>query len=138
MLWRRRMSVRGGRRPLSQGQEIVRGGSLPPAGAGTKEEGEEVVSREHAAIPAAILCGLSAPPRAAAQSTFATITGAVTDPQGGAVPGATITAVNTRTGYKYTAKSNEAGLYTLANLLEGTYKLNAAAAGFQEYAVEDI
>ncbi len=73
-----------------------------------------------------------------AQSTFATLTGTVTDSSGASVPGATIEATNTGTGYKYTATSNDAGIYTLPNLLEGTYRLTASAAGFQEFVVEPV
>ena len=75
---------------------------------------------------------------AGAQSTFATLTGTITDASGAAVPGADIEAVNTGTGYKYTAKSNEAGIYTIANLLEGTYRLRATAQGFQEFVAENV
>jgi hypothetical protein len=73
-----------------------------------------------------------------AQSTFATITGAVTDPAGAAIPGATIEAKNIKTGYVYTATSNDDGIYTLANLLDGTYRLSARASGFGEYVVENL
>jgi len=41
------------------------------------------------------------------QTTFATITGLLTDPNGGAVPNATITVTNTETNYRYSARSNE-------------------------------
>jgi hypothetical protein len=73
-----------------------------------------------------------------AQSTLASITGSVTDPTGASVAGAAIEAVNLGTGYKYTATSNEAGNYTLPNLLEGAYRLKATAQGFQEYLVDRI
>lgn len=75
---------------------------------------------------------------ASAQSTFATITGAVTDPNGAIVPGVKIEATHAGTNYKYSAASNEAGQYTLANLLDGTYTLRATAAGFQEFVARDI
>lgn len=82
------------------------------------------------------VCLLSVP--AAAQSTFATITGVVTDPNGALVPGVRIEAVHLATNYRYTATSNEAGQYTLANLREGAYDLRATAAGFQDFAVKEI
>src|SRR6266581_5966935 len=47
-----------------------------------------------------------------AQTTFATITGTVTDPNGLAVQGSAVDATNLATNYRYTAKSNEAGVYT--------------------------
>ncbi len=77
-------------------------------------------------------------PAALAQSTRATITGVVTDPDGAAVPKVAIEAVHTRTGYRFTAATNEVGLYTLPQLPEGEYTLSAKAAGFQEAVVRDI
>lgn len=74
----------------------------------------------------------------AGQSTFATLTGQVTDPSGAPVSGAQITVTNTGTGYEYKATSNGLGQYNMPSLVEGTYLLKAAAPGFQEYVVQDI
>ena len=46
------------------------------------------------------------------QSTFATITGVISDPAGAAVPGAKIEATNRQTNYRYTATSNDGGQFT--------------------------
>src|SRR5438445_11188785 len=51
-----------------------------------------------------------------AQTTFASITGIVTDASGSAVPNATVTAINQQTNIRTSAKSNEAGNYTIAQL----------------------
>jgi len=75
---------------------------------------------------------------AAAQTTFATITGVVTDPNGALVPGATITATHLASNYRFTAQANEAGNYTLAQLKEGAYLLRAQAPGFKEFVVQDV
>src|SRR5438876_5031302 len=72
------------------------------------------------------------------QSTFATITGLITDAHGAAVPGATVLATHQRTNYRYSGSSNEAGLYTLANLLDGAYTVRVTAAGFLEYVMEGV
>ena len=71
-------------------------------------------------------------------STFVTITGVVQDPSGAVVPGASIEATQTQRSFKYTAQSNDAGQYTLANLLEGTYMLVVRAAGFRDFKAENI
>src|SRR5690349_1605955 len=68
-----------------------------------------------------------------AQTTFASITGLVTDPNGAVVPGATITVTNAETNYRYEAKSNDTGNYTVGQLLEGSYTLRAEAAGFAPF-----
>ncbi len=73
-----------------------------------------------------------------AQSTFATITGSVTDPNGAMVPGVQIEATHVATNYKYTATSNEAGQYTLVNIREGSYTVRAKAAGFREFVAQGV
>jgi hypothetical protein len=73
-----------------------------------------------------------------AQSTFATVTGTVTDPSGLPLVGAKIEAVQVESGYKYQAQSNESGVYTLANLREGTYNLTVTASGFREFRMPGV
>jgi len=73
-----------------------------------------------------------------AQTTSATITGAVTDASGAVVPGVTVTARNMATGIETTAKSNEAGIYTIAQLKEGEYTVRAQGAGFKEFVARSI
>jgi carboxypeptidase family protein len=73
-----------------------------------------------------------------AQSTFATITGTVTDPSGAAVPGASVEVRNVKTGYVYNATSNGDGVYSIPNLLEGEYQLKASGKGFGEFIADNI
>src|SRR6266436_1674285 len=73
-----------------------------------------------------------------AQTTFATITGTVTDPAGAVVPGVTVRAIHNDTNTRTTAQSNEAGVYTLAQLKEGDYSLHAEGAGFKESVVQNV
>ena len=75
---------------------------------------------------------------AAGQSTFATITGAVTDPSGAVLAGANIEATEVTRNYRYTAQTNAEGVYTFANIPDGTYRIVATAAGFQEFRAENI
>jgi hypothetical protein len=72
------------------------------------------------------------------QTTFATITGTVTDATGSVVPGATVTATNVETNIKTTAKSNDAGNYTIAQIKEGNYTVRAEAKGFKSFVVENV
>ncbi len=72
------------------------------------------------------------------QTTFATITGTVMDASGAVVPNAVVTAIHTETNYKNTARSNEAGAYTIPQLREGSYTLEATAPGFQDFKAEGI
>src|SRR5262245_43344881 len=73
-----------------------------------------------------------------AQSTFATVTGTVTDPAGAVIPGVKLTATHIETNIKTTAQSNEAGVYTIAQLKEGDYTLRAQGAGFKEFVVQNV
>lgn len=84
-----------------------------------------------------LVCVLAAGP-AAAQTTFASIMGVVTDPSGAAVVGVTITATHIESNYRYTVQSNETGNYTFAQLREGAYTLEAKAAGFRDFLARNI
>lgn len=70
------------------------------------------------------------------QTTFATITGIVTDSSGAIVPGVTVTAVHLASNYHYDAVTNDSGQYTLMQLREGPYTLKAQLAGFKEFVVQ--
>ncbi len=73
-----------------------------------------------------------------AQSTFASITGLVTDANGSVLPGVKIEATNIATNYKYTATSNDTGEYTVTGLLNGTYTVRAIQPGFAEFVAENV
>ncbi len=72
----------------------------------------------------------AAPAFAQSQATTAEINGRVTDAQGAVLPGATVTATNTGTGYNRSVIANEEGLYVLPLLPPGTYELSVALSGF--------
>jgi hypothetical protein len=72
------------------------------------------------------------------QTTFASITGTVTDATGAVVPNVTVTATNVATNIKTTAKSNESGAFTIAQLKEGTYTVRSEAAGFKSFVMEGV
>src|SRR5215472_10119378 len=72
------------------------------------------------------------------QTTFATITGTVTDPNGAAVSGVVVEVVHVASNYVYTAKSNEVGIYTIGQLREGVYNLRATTPGFKEAVIQNI
>lgn len=76
----------------------------------------------------ALLCLIALP--AGAQTITATLTGTVRDPQGAAVPGASLTVVSGETGQKRTATSDSAGRYSISFLPPGEYTLSATAKGF--------
>jgi outer membrane receptor protein involved in Fe transport len=78
-----------------------------------------------------ILAVLLLPLAVFAQSSTGSISGAITDESGGALPGVTVTATNVATGTARTAVTNSAGAYSLALLPPATYAVEAALEGFQ-------
>jgi hypothetical protein len=73
-----------------------------------------------------------------AQSNLAGISGVVTDPSGGSIPEATITAVNAQTGVAATAHTNSSGYYNLENLAIGAYAVTIEHGGFRKYVRQNI
>ena len=76
----------------------------------------------------AVLLALALP--AAAQQTTGNITGRVLDDQGAAVPGATVTATSTETGFVRTDVSDAEGIYRLNALPVGAYDVVTDLQGF--------
>jgi hypothetical protein len=75
-----------------------------------------------------VVGGLAVP--ASAQQTTGNITGRITDAQGSAVPGVTVTGKNTQTGFIRTDVSDTGGIYRLTALPVGAYDLTAELQGF--------
>ena len=63
----------------------------------------------------------------------------VTDPNGAAVPGATVTAKNEATGVTTrNFVTTSEGRFVITNLLPGTYSVTVAASGFKTKTVSNI
>ena len=62
-----------------------------------------------------------------AQERFGTLTGKVTDQQGIAVPGATVTITNATTGEARTSVSDASGVYYAPDLNPGRYTESASS-----------
>ena len=73
-----------------------------------------------------------------AQGVGAAIQGTVRDSTGAVIPGATITAIRTETNLRRTARSNEAGLFSIPDLPPGKYQVQVSVPGFQTTVVENI
>src|SRR5256712_5958000 len=76
-----------------------------------------------------VLC-LVAPVPLHAQVAGATLSGTITDGQGGVVPGAAVSITNIATGVMASTKTNEVGAYAVPNLNAGDYQVSASAPGF--------
>ncbi|HKP71756.1 MAG TPA: TonB-dependent receptor, partial [Pyrinomonadaceae bacterium] len=73
-----------------------------------------------------------------AQNNKGTILGTVTDPNGGLVNGAKVTATNVATNTPADATTSEEGVYTIPNLDPGVYKVTIEAQGFKTVVRETV
>src|ERR1043165_7585369 len=73
-----------------------------------------------------------------AQADRGTLTGTVSDPQGGVVPQAKVGLRNTQTGSQYETITTATGNYSLAQLPAGTYDLSVEFTGFKKHTQQGI
>ena len=85
-----------------------------------------------AILSSALLFALWATPAGAqGGSNTATLSGVVTDKDGGVIPGATVTVKNVDTAETQSKVTNEAGVYAFPGLNVGTYKVTITLTGFK-------
>src|SRR5438270_3871327 len=65
-----------------------------------------------------------------AQVAGATLSGTITDSQGGGIPNAKVSARNLATGVSTDTITNSAGAYSLPNLFPGDYQVTVSVMGF--------
>jgi hypothetical protein len=75
--------------------------------------------------------GLILVPKSSAQGITGTITGTVTDPNGAAVPSATVTITQIETNSVHTVTTSDVGSFTVTQLSPGTYNVKIDAASFK-------
>ncbi len=75
---------------------------------------------------------------AAAQSTFSSLVGTATDPQGSVVSGASVTVTNKGTTAVRSAVTDQNGNYTVANLDSGDYEVTIEAKGFRKTTFQAV
>ena len=72
------------------------------------------------------------------QGASGSLSGVVTDQQGGVIAGATVEATETSTGQKHTVTTSDNGSYTIPNLAVGVYTVTATGANFAPTTVRDL
>jgi len=77
-------------------------------------------------------------PSAWGQTFYGSISGAVVDASGAAIPDVAVTLTNTATGDKRTMQSDASGSYTFVNLVPGNYKMEAEKAGFKQFVRDQV
>jgi hypothetical protein len=88
-------------------------------------------------FPILVLCGTLIQP-ASAQTSRGTVTGTVKDPNGGVVPGASVSLTNVDTSVTRDTTTNEQGIYRFDALDLGTYKITFLTPGFARLENTDI
>jgi hypothetical protein len=73
-----------------------------------------------------------------AQTATTSLKGTVSDPQGGALAGATLTLADASKGYSRSATADEHGFYEFVQLPPGVYSLTVSAAGFAQLTQEGL
>ena len=89
----------------------------------------------------ALSCGAVCAPlpsRALAQTNTGEVEGRVIDAQGGVLPGAVVTAVQTDSGFRIERTADGAGRFFLAPLPIGRYDISVALAGFRPTLQRDL
>ena len=73
-----------------------------------------------------------------AQEFRATLSGAVSDPSGGTIPNAVVTALENSTRLTYTGRTNSTGWYYIPYVLPGTYTMTVEAKGFRTLIQKNV
>jgi hypothetical protein len=94
-----------------------------------------ISSRLFATLLLMVMCSIAAVSQV---SSTAPIAGAVTDPTGAVVSGATITVTSETTGNEYRATTASNGTYTVPALAAGVYRITIVAAGFKQAVVQGL
>ena len=81
-------------------------------------------------VTALIVCLMAGAVFAQSQATTAQISGQVTDAQGGALPGVTVTVTNPATGFTRSVVTSAEGLYVVALVPPGEYDVTFELGGF--------
>ena len=70
--------------------------------------------------------------------SLTSVSGVVTNPSGGVIPGAAVAVENTSTGAQRNATSDAAGRYAFLQLQPGPYRIHARASGFGDVVINDL
>src|SRR4051812_13414947 len=87
---------------------------------------------------AALLASLAIVSPLYAQQQLGAIQGTIVDQTRAVLPGVSVTVTNLQTGVARTAITNDAGIYRVASLDPGDYKVEAALQGFKTAAQTGI
>src|ERR1044072_863668 len=94
-----------------------------------------IFNRQFVSVLMTLLLSLQA---LAQTATTSSISGLVTDAEGGVIPNATVTLKDKSTQLERTATTNDEGRYVFANVDAGVYELTVSANGFKKANVAEL
>ena len=74
------------------------------------------------------------PAAIAVQAQSGSVTGAVTDPSGAVIPGATVTIASPVSGYTRSMQSDDGGHFQFVNVPFNQYRLTISISGFEPFS----
>ena len=77
-------------------------------------------------------------PMARAQVLYGSIVGTVTDPSGAAVPKAEVKALDPQTGEARSVTTDDAGRFSIGNVMPGVYEVHVTASGFRQISTTGV
>ena len=93
---------------------------------------------KHRRVASTLLCLSLLAATGNAQIRSGTITGSALDTSGAAITDAEVTVTNTGTNVSYNTKTNQAGLFTVPYLGDGTYSVSVTKAGFETFTEDNV
>src|SRR6185437_10942963 len=90
------------------------------------------------AISAAVVLSFGLLPALVQAQSTATLQGTVADATNASVPNATISIRNTGTNEERTARTDSFGIYSVASLVPGTYRMEVSAPGMQTIVINGV
>jgi hypothetical protein len=91
-----------------------------------------------ALLALSLICAVTLTALAQADVSSATVKGTVTDPQGAAVPNATVTVKDLDQGITRTALTDADGEFQVLQVRPGAHDITVEAKGFNQYLLKDI
>src|SRR6202140_3118507 len=85
-----------------------------------------------------VACLVVVSPPSRAQSTYGSVSGAVTDSSGGAIADAQVTLTNLGTSEKRTQSTGNEGFFSFVNLNPGQYKIDVEKPGFKHTTRSEV
>jgi hypothetical protein len=135
-------SVIGPGCPGAFSEQISRGSEFQESGAPIEEERFMAIlkfgCRKAVVAMSLLLVALLVPAIVTAQVDMGSVSGALHDPSGAAIPGATVSLTNEDTGIAASTVTGGEGEYTFTPVKIGRYNVSASAAGFKSVKQNNV